>query len=101
MNNFLTNKEKELLLDYVRPEVLEPCYKRLGKKDALPFFNRPTEIEIETLVKLTGLENNPLGVLIGVDRRKVSRWQTPADDWPTYSQWVLICLLAAKALADK
>ncbi len=101
MNNFLTNEEKELLSDYVRPEVLEPCYKQLGKKNAIPFFVRPTATEIETLAGVTGLDNNPLGLLIGVDRRKISRWQTPANDWPDYSQWVLICLLAVKALADK
>ena len=99
MNEFLTEQEKELLSDYVRPETLEPCYKQLGGgKDKLPHFERPNIAEINKITDLIGGSPSEIGLRIGLDRRKISRWQGKGDELPYYSQWVLLCILAANKL---
>ena len=98
MDAFLSTKDKDNLSNYVRPETLEPCFKQLGKKDAQPHFNRPTFNEIRTLAQLIGLEGSSLGLLVGVDGRKARRWQGNTNDGPSYSQWTMICVQAAKCI---
>lgn len=98
MDKYLTATDKENLANYVRIETLEPCFKQIGKKDALPLYHRPTHTEVRELAKLIGIEGSALGLLVGADGRKARRWQSPIEEYPTYSQWALICLAAAKTL---
>ncbi len=100
MNDFLTDNEKEMLSMHVRRETLEPCYKQLGKKDARPLYNRPDHSEVRTLAKIIGHEGSALGLKVGVDSRWARRWQSPTGSHPTYSEWVLICMLAVKELKN-
>lgn len=96
MKKFLSDSDIDKLCEHVRPETLEPCYKQVGKKDAQPMYNRPTHNEVRALAKIIGCEGSQLGLLIGVDGRRARRWQSPSGEFPTYTQWLAICLLAAK-----
>ncbi len=99
MNPFLNITDIANLSDYVRAETLDPCYKQLGKKDAMPRYIRPTVSEVRTLVQLIGLKGSKLGLAVGVDSRTARRWQGDTGQSPKYSEWMLICIIAAKKLA--
>ncbi len=100
MNDFLTDSDIDLLSEHVRRETLEPCYKQLGKKDARPLYNRPNHNEVRTLAQIIGYEGSALGLKVGVDSRSARRWQSSTGSYPTYSEWVLICLLAVRKLKN-
>ena len=100
MDDFLSAADKENLSKHVRPETLEPCFKRPGKKNAMPHYNRPTHVEVRKLAQIVGLEGSALGLSVGVDGRQARRWQSPSTETPLYSEWTLLCLLAAKKLAQ-
>ncbi len=101
MDKYLSKNDIERLSNYVRPETLEPCFKQLGKKDALPHFNRPTHLEVREIARLIGCEGSQLGLLVGEGGRKARRWQSETGETPTYSQWTMLCVRAAMVLSEK
>ncbi len=98
MDKFLTKQDKINLSKQVRAETLEPCYKQLGKKGAQPLYNRPTFTEVRTIARLINMEGSQLGLLVGADGRKARRWQSDTGESPTYSQWTMLCVYAAKII---
>ena len=69
------------------------------RKYSSPIYCRPTSSEVRTIFQTIGNSGNQTATAIGVNNRRVRNWQDQTkDELPSYTQWVLLCQLAAKAL---